>query len=406
MLNLLNNHRSQTTTKALTMTQPKFLIGSFIAITLIFLACKKDTATTQDPVSPDPVAAVLNLPSSPYNYTNPALPGYLTSPPVQGQINTPPGNPVTDNGATLGRVLFYDKNLSFNNTISCASCHKQANAFADPVAKSTGFNGGLTGRNSMSLIDAKYYPNGRFFWDQRAATLEDQVLLPIQDLTEMGMTLSQLETKLKALAYYAPLFQKAFGDNTINSTRISNALSQFVRSIVSYQSKYDAGRSAFPAVPAPAPTDNFPNFTAQENRGKQIFLNPANGCAACHGSETFTAPQEKNNGLDLATVDRGFGAVVNNVNQDATFKVTTLRNVELTAPYMHDGRFATLEEVVEHYSSGVKNHPNLSPQLKLPNGQPRLANLTPQDKTALVAFLKTLTDATVATDIKYTNPFK
>jgi cytochrome c peroxidase len=386
-------------------TKSQLLLITLISVIAVLLACKKDTVTT-DPVTPDPVAAVLNLPSSPYNYSNPALPGYLTAPPLQGQVNTPAGNPITDNGATLGRVLFYDKNLSANNTISCASCHKQSNAFADPVAKSAGFNGGLTGRNSMSLIDAKYYPNGRFFWDQRAATLEDQTLLPIQDLTEMGMTLPQLETKLKSLAYYPSLFQKAFGDNTINSSRIAAALSQFVRSIVSYQSKYDAGRAAFPAAPAPPPNAIFPNFTAQENRGKELFLLPQNACAACHGSETFTAPQEKNNGLDLVTVDRGFGAVVNNTNQDATFKVTTLRNVELTAPYMHDGRFSTLEEVVEHYSTGVKNHPNLSPQLRLPNGQPRLANLSPQDKAALVAFLKTLTDATVATELKYSNPFK
>jgi cytochrome c peroxidase len=221
----------------------------------------------------------------------------------------------------------------------------------------------------------------------------------------MGMTLPQLETKLRSLAYYPPLFAKAFGDNTINSDRIARALAQFVRSIVSFQSKYDAGRSVLPPGPPP-PGTNFPNFTPQENQGMQIFSGPQGGCAPCHGSETFTAPQEKNNGLDLVTTDRGFGAVVNNVNQDATFKVTSLRNVELTAPYMHDGRFTTLEQVVEHYSSGVRNHPNLSPQLRLPNGQPRLANLTVQEKAALAAFLKTLTDVTITTDVKYSNPFK
>lgn len=368
----------------------------------VFLACKKDNTTNP---TDDPVAAVLNLPATAYNYANPTLPAYLTTPPVAGQINTPAGNPITDNGATLGRVLFYDKSLSINNTISCASCHKQTNAFSDTVAKSIGFNGGLTGRNSMSIVNAMYYPNGRFFWDQRAATLEDQVLIPIQDLVEMGMTLPSLETKLKTLAYYPPLFQKAFGDNLITSDRISKALSQFTRSIVSYRSKYDAGRSAFPPGPL-APNTNFSNFSQQENRGMQIFLSGQGGCVPCHGTETFTAPQEKNNGLDLTTTDRGFGAVVNNTALDGTFKVTTLRNVELTPPYMHDGRFATLEQVVEHYSSGVKNHPNLSAQLKLPNGQPRLANLTPQDKAALVSFLKTLTDNTIATETKFSNPFK
>ncbi|MEO7924403.1 MAG: cytochrome c peroxidase [Chitinophagaceae bacterium] len=385
--------------------QPRALVLAGISSLLVFIACNKNTDSTISPPV-DPVAAVLNLPGTPFNYSNIIQPAYLNAPPIQGQVNTPGTNAISDNGATLGRVLFYDKNLSVNNTIACASCHKQASSFSDPVAKSSGFNGGFTGRNSMSLIDAKYYPNGRFFWDQRAATLEDQTLMPIQDLTEMGMTLPALETKLKGLAYYPVLFKKAFGDETINSNRISLALSQFVRSIVSFQSKYDAGRATFPGGPPPVPNAVFPNFTAQENRGKEIFLSPIGGCAPCHGSETFTAPGEKNNGLDMVTSDRGFGAVINNTTLDATFKVTSLRNVELTTPYMHDGRFMTLEEVVEHYSSGVKNHPNLSPQLRTPGGQPRLANLSPPDKAALVAFLKTLTDVNVTSDVKYSNPFK
>jgi cytochrome c peroxidase len=374
-----------------------------IAFTLLVIACKKSADSKPDET--DVLAIYLNLPSTALNYSSPTLPAYLTTPNINGQINTPGTNPITDWGATLGRVLFYDKNLSVNKSISCASCHKQANAFADPVAKSAGFNGGATGRNSMSLIDAKYYPNGRFFWDQRAINLEQQVLIPVQDMVEMGMTLPELETRLRSLPYYAILFKRAFGDDAITSNRISLALSQFVRSIISFQSKYDAGRRTFNAGP-PTPDTPFPNFTAAENRGKQIFLSPAGGCNPCHGSETFTAPQEKNNGLDMATVDRGFGAVTNNVGNDGLFKVGSLRNVELTAPYMHDGRFATLEQVIEHYNSGVKNHPNLSPQLRLPNGNPRLLNLTPEDKAALVAFLKTLTDVTVTTDIKYSDPFK
>ncbi|MBP9103923.1 MAG: c-type cytochrome [Chitinophagaceae bacterium] len=387
-------------------TRPKTTTTAIILSLLFFIACTKnsDSGATAPPV--DPVSLVLNLPALPFNYANPTLPAYITASPIQAQINTPINNQITDNGATLGRVLFYDKNLSINNSTSCASCHKQANAFSDTELKSEGFNGGLTGRHSMPLTNVKYYPNGRFFWDQRAATLEEQVLTPIQDAVEMGMTLPQLETKLRSLPYYSSLFTKAFGDATINSNRISLALSQFVRSIVSFQSKYDAGRATFPVNPAPPANAVFPNFTVAENRGKEIFLSPQNACAACHGSETFTAPQEKNNGLDLTTTDRGFGLVANNTNLDGTFKVGSLRNVELTAPYMHDGRFATLEQVVEHYSTGVRDHPNLSPQLRLPGGQPRLLNLTPQDKAALVAFLKTLTDVSVTTEVKYSNPFK
>jgi len=386
------------------IARPKTIATTICISVFVILACNKnnDTNTPTD----DSVAAVLNLPATPLNYSNITQPAYLGSPNIVAQINTPAGNAITDNGATLGRVLFYDKNLSINNTISCASCHKQANAFADNLALSKGFNNGNTGRNSMSLIDAKYYPNGTFFWDQRAATLEAQTLIPIQDLVEMGMTLPALEPKLKNLAYYPVLFNKAFGSPTITSDKISLALSQFVRAIISFQSKYDAGRATFSVAPAPTPNAVFPNFTAEENRGKDIFMSAQGGCAACHGTETFTAPQEKNNGLDAATVDRGFGLVSNNVANDGLFKVTSLRNVALTAPYMHDGRFATLEQVVEHYSTGVKNHSNLSQQLKLPNGQPRLLNLTPQDKAALVAFLKTLTDVSVTTDVKYSNPFK
>lgn len=382
--------------------KPKTIIVATLSVLFVFFACKKNSDTVTD----EAVSSVLNLPATPFNYANIIQPAYLTTPNIANQINTPANNAITDNGATLGRVLFYDKNLSINNTIACASCHKQINAFSDTGKLSTGFNGGFTARNSMGLTDAKYYPNGNFFWDQRAATLEIQTLTPIQDHVEMGMTLTGLETKLKTLAYYPSLFTKAFGSSTITSDRVSLALSQFVRSIVSYQSKYDAGRQTFTAGPPPPPDAPFPNFTTDENRGKDIFLSAQGGCAACHGTETFTAPQEKNNGLDLTTVDRGFGLVSNNTNNDALFKVPSLRNIELTAPYMHDGRFTTLEQVVEHYSTGVKNHPNLSPQLKLPNGQPRLLNLTAQDKTALVAFLKTLTDRSMTTDTKYSNPFK
>ena len=387
-------------------TKPKLSIAVAISAILLFIACKK-SSDDPVPITPnDPVAAVLNLPPSPYNYANQALPAYYTTPQMQNQDNTQASNQVTNDGATLGRVLFYDKNLSLNNTISCASCHKQANAFTDPLVKSVGFNGGLTGRNSMTLINAKYYFSESFFWDQRAPILEDQILMPIQDVVEMGMTLPALETKLKSLAYYPPLFKKAFGDTVITSDRIARSVSQFIRSIISFQSKYDAGRINFPANPGPPPNAPFANFTPQENRGKEIFLSPMGGCAPCHGSEAFTAIAQQNNGIDLVTIDRGFGAVQNNTAFDATFKVTSLRNVELTAPYMHDGRFTTLEEVVEHYSSGVKNHPNLSPPLRLPNGQPRLANLSVQDKAALVAFLKTLTDVNILSDVKFSNPFK
>ncbi len=381
-----------------------FLLITCFAVMAIS-SCSKNSDTAATTPTTDPLAA-LNLPATPFNYASPALPNYLTAPNIIAQLNTPAGNQVTDWGATLGRVLFYDKNLSLNKTISCASCHKPEHAFSDNLALSKGFLGGNTGRNSMGLINAAYYPNGRFFWDERAATLEAQVLQPIQDHVEMGLTLDTLVARSAATTHYPYLFEKAFATTTITTDRIARALAQFVRSIVSYQSKYDAGRAAFPPNQNPGAV-NFANFTAQENRGKEIFFTPTlSSCAACHGTETFTSARAENNGLDLVLTDLGVGGANSNPANNGQFKVNSIRNIELTAPYMHDGRFTTLEQVVEHYSTGIKATPNLSPQLRNPNGTPRNLNLSAADKAALVAFMKTLTDATIATEVKYSNPFK
>ncbi|MBL7742204.1 MAG: cytochrome-c peroxidase [Chitinophagaceae bacterium] len=373
----------------------------FFTGVIIFYSCKKNESgnTVTDPL------AALNLPASPFNYASQPLPNYLRTPNINDQDNTPAANPVTDWGATLGRVLFYDKILSINNTISCAGCHKQSVGFSDNQVLSKGFAGGNTGRHSMSLINARYYPNGRFFWDERAATLEIQTLTPVQDHVEMGMNLDTLVSRLKTKAHYPVLFQKAFGNTTITSDKIANALSQFVRSLISYRSKFDAGRSLIAPPQDPILTP-YPNFTPQENMGKQLFFSPLTACNSCHGTETFTAPGPRNNGLENPSVDRGVGGATNMPAQDGNFKVPSLKNIELTAPYMHDGRFATLEQVVEHYNSGVQPHPNLAPQLKNPDGTPKRLNLTVDHKAALVAFLKTLTDNAITTDEKFSDPFK
>ncbi len=349
------------------------------------------------------VASGLLLPLTPANYSNQPLPPIFLQQPILGQDNTPANNPVTNNAATLGRSLFYDKRLSLNQTISCASCHQPAAGFSDPRKFSVGFNGGLTGRNSMGLTNARWYQRLRFFWDERAATLEDQVLQPIQNSVEMGMTLPALVTRLSAEPYYTTLFTSAFGDATVNSDRISKALAQFVRSIISTNSRFDQGR---------APGVNFTNLTAQENEGRDIFNTPAlGGCAACHGTDNFVpGPNINNNGLENPYIDKGRGALTLLPQDEGLFKVPSLRNIELTAPYMHDGRFATLEAVVEFYNSGVVNHPNLSPPLRNPPnapnpGQPRRLNLTVAQKAALVAFMKTLTDTGVTTDPRWQDPF-
>jgi cytochrome c peroxidase len=379
-----------------------------VIVSSTVLSCQKESLLSESnsvATSSARIAALTPiLPTTIYNYSSIVLPNYLTNPQNEARNNTPANNPITDNGATLGRVLFFDKNLSANNTTSCGSCHQQTNSFSDPVRFSKGFNGGLTTRNSMSLIDARYYQNGRFFWDERAASAEAQATMPIVHPVEMGLTMATLLTKLKTLEYYPPLFQKAFGTTDIDSVRVARSLAQFVRSIVSYRTKYDIGRAALRQNQNPNNT-NFTNFTAQENQGRQIFFNQGN-CAACHGTDTFTAPGVRNNGLDLVSADNGVGAITGSRNQNALFKVPSLRGIEKSAPYMHDGRFQTLEQVVEHYSSQVKAHPNLSAQLRGQNGRPRLLNLTVAEKASLVAFLKTLTDTGIETDTKYSDPFK
>ena len=390
------------------------IISSTLLFAFVFsflVSCSDASEEVYEPI----VASELNLPETPNDYVNLNLPAYFyTNAPgplptsINGTDNSPVDNPLTNDGATLGRVLFYDKKLSANETVSCASCHKQNQGFSDASVFSVGFDGGLTPRHSMTLINARFYQRGRFFWDERAETLEEQVLMPFQDPIEMGMTVTTLVEKVSAQSYYPDLFEKAFGSPTVTSDRIAKALAQFVRSIVSYSSKYDVGRSA-----VTNPGGNFPNFTAQENLGKTIFFQPIpNGggaCFGCHTTEAFISanPGPQNNGLDaFSTTDFGAGAVFTNPIFVGRFKTSSLRNIELTAPYMHDGRFATLEEVVEHYNSGIQPHPTLAPALQDANGNPVKLNLTQTEKDALVAFLKTLTDTSVSTAAKWSDPFK
>jgi cytochrome c peroxidase len=349
------------------------------------------------------VENALLLPTPSANYASPTLPPNFLVPPIINQDDTPATNAVSDAGATLGRVLFYDKRLSTNQTISCSSCHQREHGFADPRRFSTGFNGGQTARNAMGLTNARWYLRRHFFWDERANTLEDQVLMPIQNSVEMGMTLDTLVSRLSAEPFYTNLFNNAFGSPEVTSTRISLALAQFVRSIISTRSKYDQG------IPI-----GFSNFTPEENLGRQLFFGQVGvaTCAACHGTDNFVpGPAINNNGLEYPYVDKGLGGITGIATDNGKFKVPSLRNIELTAPYMHDGRFATLEEVVEFYNSGVVDNPNLSPPLRVrtgpgqPPGPPLRLNLTTAQKAALVAFLKTLTDTSVTTDPKFSDPF-
>ncbi|MFK7808814.1 MAG: cytochrome c peroxidase [Saprospiraceae bacterium] len=355
-----------------------------------------------------------DLPSTPYNYIDIVLPTHLTTNALNGpgqnaavdNDNTPADNPVTNEGATLGRVLFYDKNLSANQTISCASCHSQAKGFSDDNVLSIGFEGDSTRRHSMGLTNAVWYDRGRFFWDERAETLEDQVLMPFQDSIEMGMTLSGLISAIENESYYPSLFEEAFGTTEVNADRIGKALAQFIRSMVSVNSKYDTGRAE-----VGIPTADFPNFTESENNGKTLFFLPkflgGLSCVGCHSTEAFINPDAgtTNNGLDsVSTTDLGVYEAIPNPAFLGAFKVPSLKNIGLTAPYMHDGRFATLEEVIDHYNSGVQNHTNLNSSL-MDDGLPQQLNLTEIEKEDVINFLMTLTDSVLMNDVKFSDPF-
>jgi cytochrome c peroxidase len=348
-------------------------------------------------LSPRPLAkGTLKLPGTPYRYANVELPAHFAQP---GRIddNTPPDNRLTDDGATLGRVLFYDKRLSANNTTSCGSCHQQAHAFADPTPSSRGFHGALTDRRAMPLVNLRYYQRARFFWDERAGNLEEMMLLPVQSRIEMGQDLSRVVGALTRDPAYPTLFVRAFGDRQINEQRIGKALAQFVRSIVSYRSRYDEGRAR-----AESPQADFDNFTLQENRGKALFMR---NCGTCHmkdGNEHFFVPAPANTGLrgNDPKADGGVGDVTLRATDLGSFKSPSLRNVEVTAPYGHDGRFATLDALIDHYSDKPIFDPNVGYMIPVGPLQFRAS-----EKEALIAFLKTLTDWRMLTDPKYSNPF-
>lgn len=336
------------------------------------------------------------LPDSLYDYESINYPDYFLDDPLLNLISSIGSTPqVTNEGATLGRVLFYDKQLSANNTISCASCHHQDKGFSDGKQFSVGFEGQLTSRNSMAIINTNF--NRRFFWDRRASTLHGQALMPIEDPIEMGMQLSILENKLSSISYYKPLFEAAFGDTVITAQRISYALSQFMQSIRSFESKYDKGLD-----------NNFADFTVEELQGKDMFLGGQFSCNNCHITPNFGGVSADVNGLEAQPIDLGIGAISGDYEDEGRFKTVSLRNIELTAPYMHDGRFATLEEVVQFYSTDIEAHPFLDDRLTTTNtigGPPEQFNFTQAEVDALVAFMKTLTDWELVNNPIYSNPF-
>ncbi len=297
----------------------------------------------------------------------------------------PRDNPLTEEGVELGRRLFFDKKLSINDRQSCASCHKPEHAFSDAGNRvSVGAEGGAGTRNAMMLFNLAWKRS--FFWDGRASSLREQVLMPIQNAAEMHLALDKVVGKLSADPAYPPLFARAFGSPQITTNRLALALEQFVLTRISCDSKLDRA------------LDGRAELTGEEKRGFELFMtecDPRRGlrgadCFHCHGGPLFQSQGFANNGLDAAFADEGREAITGRAGDKGRFAVPSLRNVELTGPYMHDGRFKTLEEVVAHYCTGVKRSATLDPNLaKHPDGG---VPLSLADQKALVAFLRTLTE--------------
>ncbi len=353
-----------------------------------------------------------------FNYANQETPEYIT------KDNTG-SNIITDEGATLGRVLFYDKSLSSNNTIACASCHIQEFAFGDTSLVSIGVNG-TTGRHSMRLVNNRFMDEEKYFWDERAANLEKQATMPIMDHVEMGYSgtngdadFNDLIEKLETLPYYQDLFYTAFGETQITENKIQLALAQFVRSIQSFDAPYDVGRTQVDNDLTP-----FPNFNNQQNNGKNLFISPAEfnnqglriggglGCAGCHRPPEFDiVPDSKSNGVVFTP-----GNTMPNGGVDTlVFKSPSLRDVvnqdgQLNGQLMHTANFVNLMNVLNHY-----DRINLFPQVQgiadaiddrlLPNGFPQDLDMTNQEKNQVIAFLGTLTGSNIYTDEKWSNPF-
>ncbi len=351
---------------------------AFILFFVSFYSCTKDEVI--DP--PATIAPKDTFKATPYTLVYPKWNSAIWL-----KLKIPTDNPLTVEGIALGKKLFYDKILSADNTISCSSCHSPDHAFSDTKAFSSGVNGLLGGRNAMPLFNFAWadvlLPDvHRYFWDGRKATVEDQVLGPITDPKEMNQDLAELVQELRQSSVYPPLFKSAFGTDSITMRLVMYAIAQFERTLISSNSKFDKYKRGEVQL------------TDSELNGLAIFSTEKGDCFHCHGNEfnpLFTDFKFRNNGLDSVLTDQGLGAITGKASDMGLFKTPSLRNLSFTAPYMHDGRFNTLEEVVEFYNSQTKDGPNTDEVIRkhFPHGG---LNLTNQEKQDLINFLKTLDD--------------
>ncbi|GAB3841520.1 cytochrome c peroxidase [Hymenobacter jeollabukensis] len=350
------------------------------ATALLVAACKPDKDVEQAFPAPTPLTL-----ARPQDF--PAI------------VPMPADNPLTEEGVALGRMLFYEKKLSGDGTISCGSCHQQSKAFTDGRARAIGVGGQQHARGSMALINMAWEQD--FTWDGAHTKLEQQARTPLENPVEMHQSLATSVTKLQATNNYPKLFGRAFGSSRITEENVLKALAQFERTLVSSNSRYDKAKRGESYL--------LPN----ELQGKQLmghattFVRGAE-CQHCHDTELFSGPTHTffNNGLDLPPfTDPGRGGITGVAFERGMFKAPTLRNIALTDPYMHDGRFKTLEEVLDQYSEHVQISPNLDPQLvNSPNDPSKKIMLTAAEKQKIIAFLHTLTDSTFITDPRFSDP--
>lgn len=327
------------------------------------------------------------VPTGPYTLHYPASFG--------NRFTIPADNPTTQQGVYLGRMLFYEPRLSSSRAISCASCHQQERAFTDGLARSAGVSGKFTQRNAMSLVNLLWVR--QLFWDGRASSLEEQALVPLGHADEMGSKTGEAVRILQKTAPYPALFKRVFGSDTITDARIGKAIAQFERTLISANSRYDQY------------VQGQYQLTESEQRGLTLFNTaPApernvrgGNCTHCHGGPKLYQELFHNNGLDRQTTDKGRQAVTGQALDAGRFRVPTLRNIALTAPYMHDGRLATLESVLDHYSEHIQPNPALSPELP---GQTNGFHLTSTEKTDLIQFMHLLTDSTFIHNPQFANP--
>lgn len=394
------------------MKKQTTVLGLLVVLVCTFIHCTKNTTDVNSYAAIEAAFGTNINPAALENYAGQSKPAYIVK-------DNAVGFALNNAKATLGRVLFYDKNLSIDNTISCASCHKQQFAFSDTAIASKGVQGGLTARHSMRLVNVRFAGEAKFFWDERAATLEQQTTMPIQDHAEMGFSgqsgrgnLNTLLTKLQGIDYYNELFKLVYGDVTVTETRLQESLSHFIRSIQSFDSKFDVGRAQMNNNGA-----NFPNFTAQENEGKNLFLTApvfnatgirtggGAGCNGCHNAPEFDIdPNSRNNGIIGRLNATGFDL---GITRSPTLRDLVNNNGQLNGPLMHTGVITSLQAAVGHYNTINANpaNNNLDPRLR-PGGNGQQLNFNATEMAALQAFLRTLSGTNIYTDKKWSNPFK